>query len=251
MNGNPNANLWVHCPKPKPQARLRLFCFPYAGGGIGVYRFWPNYLPGDVELCAIQLPGRDSRLRETPFVDLPLLINALMEGLAPKLTTPYAFFGHSLGAVIAFELARKLLPTAMSPVHLFLSARRAPHVPSRYSPCHQLPDDEFIETIVRRYNGIPPAVLAEPELMKLFVPVLRADFTLLETYEYVPQPPIDLPLTVFAGTDDQVVSTSEVAAWREMTRSAYDFRIVPGGHFFLQTAQVQILETISQQLVKV
>jgi medium-chain acyl-[acyl-carrier-protein] hydrolase len=150
--------------------------------------------------------------------------------------------------VISFELARKLRQTVNPPVHLFLSARRAPHIPSRYGPCHHLSDAEFIDAIVRRYNGIPPAVLAEPDLMKLFVPVLRADFTLLETYEYVPQKPFDVPLTVFAGSDDQVVTASEVAAWKEMTAGSFDFQLLQGGHFFLQTAQAQILDIISRKL---
>src|SRR5262245_12023957 len=180
MTANAKSNIWFHSPQPRPHARLRLFCIPYAGAGVVAYHSWPNYVPPDVEVCAIQLPGRDGRLREKPFVDLLALVDVLAKGLSPWLATPYALFGHSMGALIAYGLVRHLRQqSATPPVRLFVSGRRAPHVPSRQSPCHQLPDQEFIETLVQRYNGIPKAVLSEPELMSLFLPILRADFTLM------------------------------------------------------------------------
>src|SRR5262245_31979426 len=163
-----SSNPWFYTPQPRPHARLRLFCFPYAGGGVSTYRSWPNYLPADVEVCSIRLPGRDDRMGEKPFANLPALVDALAVGLRPRLAAPYAFYGHSMGALIAFELARHLRHRSENlPVHLFVSARRAPQVPSHEAPCHQLTDSEFVDTLVRRYNGIPKIILAEPELMKL------------------------------------------------------------------------------------
>jgi len=250
MTPNPSANVWLRCPQPRPQARLRLFCFPYAGGGAAAYRTWPNHLPGDVEVCAIQLPGRDERLGETPYSDLVTLLEALAEGLAPRLEAPYAVFGHSLGALLAYELVRHQRRRGGNlPVHLFVSARRAPHVPSREPPCHLLPEQAFIQALVRRYNGIPQAILAEPAVMRLFLPVLRADFSVMETYRFVAEDPLDQAITAFGGLDDQVVSRADLETWRMTTRGECAIHMIPGGHFFLQTAPTALLDVIARQLV--
>lgn len=250
MTPNVSSNIWFHCPQPRSQPRFRLFCFPYAGGGVAAYRSWPNHLPADVEVCSVQLPGRDDRMREKPCSDLKALVDVLANGLAPRLVPPYAFFGHSMGALIAYELVRCLRGQgANPPVHLFVSARRAPHVPNPDPPCHQLPDQGFLQILVRRYNGIPQAILAEPELMKLFLPILRADFTLMETYQHVAAEPLDQAITVFGGMDDQIVSRAGLAAWKDVTRGAFEVHMMPGGHFFLQNAQAALLEVIARQLV--
>jgi medium-chain acyl-[acyl-carrier-protein] hydrolase len=227
-----------------------LFCFPYAGGGIAAFRTWPNHLPADVEVCSIQLPGRDDRMKEKPYSDLTSLVEALAEGLSPNLAAPYAFFGHSMGALITFELVRQLRRRGMIlPLHLFVSARRAPHLPSREPPCHQLPEHEFVQTLVQRYNGIPQAILAEPELMQLFIPILRADFTLMETYRFVPEQLLEQNVTIFGGTDDQIVSRDDLSGWKELTRGTTDFHLMPGGHFFLQTGQAGLVGLIGKQIM--
>jgi medium-chain acyl-[acyl-carrier-protein] hydrolase len=249
MPSNPKSNIWFYSPQPRPHARLRLFCIPYAGGGVAAYHSWPNHLPSDVEVCAIQLPGRDSRLREKPFIDLLALVDALAEGLSPWLASPYALFGHSMGALIAYGLVRHIRRQGGNPpVRLFVSGRRAPHVPGRQSPCHHLPDPEFVETLVQRYNGIPKAVLAEPELMDLFLPILRADFTLMETYSHVPEEPLQQAITVFGGIDDQSVNRADLDAWKDVTRGETDLHILQGDHFFVQTARTALLSIISRQI---
>lgn len=243
-------NSWFRRFQPRPQARFRLFCFPYAGGGAAAYRTWSDHLPSDVEVCAIQLPGRDERMREKPHSNLLTLLDALGEALDPELAEPYALFGHSMGALIAYELVRRQRRRGGKlPVHLFVSARRAPHVPIRELPCHQLPEQAFVQTLVRRYNGIPQAILAEPELMKLFLPILRADFTLMETYRYIPEDPLDQPITVFGGMDDQIVARADLESWKDMTRGGCDIHMLPGGHFFPQTAQAAVLAVIARHLM--
>jgi medium-chain acyl-[acyl-carrier-protein] hydrolase len=242
---NVHSKIWVHCAQPRPQAQFRLFCFPFAGVGAANFRTWPNYFPAEVEVCTIQLPGRDDRLREKPYSDLPSLVEALAVGVGPSLTMPYAFFGHSMGALIAYELTRAFRRKGLTmPTHLFVSARRAPHLPSSEPPCHQLPNDAFVKTLVSRYNGIPPAVLAEPELMQLFLPILRADFTLLETYRHIAEESIPQPITIFGGLSDQLVSRSELVAWKDLTTGATDVHMMPGGHFFLQTSQAAVLSIV-------
>ena len=189
---------------------------------------WP-----DIEVCAIQLPGREDRLAETPFANLPSLIDVLAEVLYPHLDLPFAFFGHSLGSLISFELTRRLRrQTAPSPMHLFVSGCRAPQIPDPDPPIHQLPDAEFIEEL-GRFNGTPQAVLENPELMEVFLPVLRADMRLNETYVYDHEAPLDCPITAFGGLEDEEVSHKELAAWHDQTRSKFNIHMFQGDHFFL------------------
>ncbi len=175
---------WLRSPKPNPQASLRLFCFPYVGGGALIFRTWPNSLPATAEVCPVELPGRGTRLKETPFTRLLPLVQALAQALLPHLDKPFAFFGHSMGALISFELTRQLRRLyGLVPLHLFVSAHRAPQLPDPDPPIHTLPEAEFMEEL-RCLNGTPKEVLEQPELMELMLPILRADFALCETYIY-------------------------------------------------------------------
>ncbi|NEN98357.1 MAG: acyltransferase domain-containing protein [Moorea sp. SIO3I7] len=244
----PQANLWVTCAKPNPQAKLRLFCFPYAGAGASIFRSWLELLPPEIEVCSIQLPGRENRLEEEPFTRLSPLIQALTPVLHPYLDIPFAFFGHSLGALISFELARELRKQNLpSPVHVFVSASPAPQLPDLNLPIHRLPDDEFIQSL-GRLNGTPQETLENPELMELFLPVLRADFAILETYFYSSADPLDCPITVFGGKSDPKVSDSELEAWRKQTQKDFTLQMFPGDHFFLKSHDQLLLDAIASQL---
>lgn len=237
----------MSCPRPNDAAQLRLFCFPYAGGGASIYHAWPSQLPSHVELCAIKLPGREARLSEPPFERLTPLVRALATALSPWLTRPFALFGHSLGALVSFELARELRRRgASSPQHLFVSARRAPHMPNP-DPMHALPDQALIERI-RDMGGTPEAVLSEPELMELFLPIMRADAAVNEVEPFVAEEPLSCPITAYGGLDDARARRDELEAWRAHTRAAFRLEMFPGGHFFLRSAQDLLLRSLSTTL---
>ncbi|MFS8071987.1 MAG: thioesterase II family protein [Byssovorax sp.] len=238
---------WLVIQRPKPQPRLRLFCFPFAGGAASIFRTWGDGFPADIEVCAVQLPGRESRVREPLARDLVPLVQPLCEALLPWLDRPFAFFGHSMGASIAFELARRVKrQIGVEPAHFFASARRAPHCPTR-TPMHALPDALLIEKI-RRMGGTPESVLRDAPMMELFLPIIRADLDIVETYNYVPGPPLGCPLTMLRGMDDLEVSDGEAAGWREHTSSVFTLRTLSAGHFFLSTHREQVLRWIAEAL---
>jgi medium-chain acyl-[acyl-carrier-protein] hydrolase len=242
-------NPWITCPKPKPQARLRLFCFPYAGGGASIFHPWSKLLPPEIELCSIQLPGRESRLKETLFTQLLPLVESLSEALQPYLDKPFAFFGHSLGTLICFETARYLRRTySLEPVHLFVAGRRPPHLPDPEPILHTLPDLEFIQQVQRRYNGIPQIILQDRELMQVFLPTLRADFQLFEDYHYTEALPFNCPISAFGGWQDQRVTEKELAGWRDQTLRTFSLQMFPGGHFFLQSMRTSLLQTLTREM---
>jgi medium-chain acyl-[acyl-carrier-protein] hydrolase len=239
---------WIACRKPNPQARLRLFCFPYAGTGASIFRTWSDGLPADVEVCPVQFPGRGTRLMETPFTQLSPLVDALAQALVPLLDKPFAFFGHSLGALVGFELARQLRrQSGAQPVRLFVSADRAPQIPHRERPIHALPEGEFLVEL-RRLNGIPGKVLEEAELMQIMLPVLRADFAVYETYVHSTESPLNCPISTFGGLQDHRVSRGDLEAWRDQTSGSFSLRMFPGDHFFWNTIQPLLLEVLSQEL---
>lgn len=239
---------WFPRPKPNRRARLRLFCFPYAGGNSFAFRRWQAELPDFVEVLPAQLPGRVNRLDENAFTDLLQLVECLSAAIFNYLDKPFAFFGHSMGAMISFELARKLRrEQASQPLQLFVSGRVAPQLPRRTPPVHDLPEPEFVEEL-RRLNGTPREVLEHPELMPLLIPLLRADFSVVGTYRYYPESPLACPITAFGGLHDPEVSREDLEAWREQTVSAFSPRMLPGDHFFLQSAEPLILRVIGQHL---
>jgi medium-chain acyl-[acyl-carrier-protein] hydrolase len=241
-------NKWFLAPRPNAQSRLRLFCFPYAGGGSAVYRGWADRLPRDVEVCLAQLPGREARLRETALTSLSQIVDELAEHIKPYLDKPFAFFGHSMGGMIAFELARRLRSSnGVEPEHLFISGRRAPQLPYKEPPTYNLPDKEFLAELVR-LNGTPREVLEHEELMLLMLPLLRADFTVCQTYRYAPGPPLGHPITVFGGLQDHETGREKLEGWREQTRAAFRLWMLPGDHFFVKTAQAEILQIMEPTL---
>jgi medium-chain acyl-[acyl-carrier-protein] hydrolase len=245
-----NNNSWVTCLRSNAQVRLRLFCFPYAGGAASIFRAWPDALPPSIQVCPIQLPGRENRLREPVYTRLEPLVQALTPALQPYLDMPYAFFGHSLGALIAFEIIRIFIrQNSPGPIHLFVSGHTAPQVPDKDPPIHQLSKPEFIK-VLGRLNGTPKEVLQNAELMELLIPLLYADFTINETYVYAAGEPLDCPISAFGGLQDDQVNRYDIAAWRDQTRGAFTLRMLPGDHFFLHSARSLLLRTIAQDLAQ-
>jgi medium-chain acyl-[acyl-carrier-protein] hydrolase len=242
-------NAWVRCLQPNPRAQRRLFCFPYAGGGASLFRTWHHVLPPAVEVCAIQLPGRETRLREAPFDYLPLLIDVLVPVLRPYLDKPFALFGHSMGALICFELARRLRTQyQLTPVQLFVSGRGAPQLPQADAPLHGLPAPAFLAGVRQRYQNLPDAVLQEAEMVELILPLLRADFTLLETYTYSAGMPLACPIAAFGGRQDERVPLETLAAWREQSSHAFILRQFAGNHFYLTQQLGPLLATMAELL---
>lgn len=213
-----------------------------------MFRDWKEHLPEWIEVCAILLPGREDRLREPPIDNLANLIAQLAAAIRPHLDKPFAFFGHSMGAIVAFELARKLRADRVpNPAMLFLSGCGAPGAKTQRQPIHQLPDDAFIREL-HRLQGTPEKVLRNQELMQLLMPALRADFALIERYEYANQSPLDCPIYAFGGREDVDVSEAALSGWRRETRSMFQTKFFPGDHFFLHSARPALLGAIREDL---
>jgi surfactin synthase thioesterase subunit len=238
---------WLPVRRPNLHSRLRLFCFPYAGGSEAAYRSWQKNLPDTIEVLPIQLPGRGVRMKEPAFTRLVPLLHALSESLGPEMDRPFAFFGHSMGGLIAFELARQLRRGRRTlPVHLFISAKCCPRQIDDFAT-GELSDPELIE-VLRRHEGTPSEVLENTELMQLLLPVIRADMELCNTHIYNPEPPLDCPITAFGGLLDHTSGRPCLEGWRDYTTGAFTLRMFPAGHFFLQSWERSILEVISNEL---
>ncbi|WP_044379236.1 thioesterase II family protein [Streptomyces cyaneogriseus] len=233
---------------------IRLMCFPQAGGGTLAYRPWTAMLAPDVDVMPVVLPGRDSRYGEPQVTDLMELAEAAAEGLRPILSdqeqpVPYAFFGHSMGAVLAYETARLLDAAHHPPALLVVSGSAPPHrAAGAARSCHTLPDQEFLAEVVR-LGGVPHAALDEPELIEVMLPALRADFTAAETYVHTTGDPLDCPLAVYAGDADSSVNRGQLAEWDRVTRlRPVRHRVFPGDHFYLDGARRPLLRALRDDL---
>lgn len=229
-------------------ARKRLFCFPFAGGAASVYRQWPAAFPADIEVVPVQLPGREKRMREPAFQHLDPLLDALMEALRPELDRPFAFFGHSMGAIIAYGFARRLAEAgADEPFHLFASARVAPHLVPREDPIHKMDRPQFVEAL-KEMGGTPTEVLEHAELMEMVEPLLRADLGLNEGYEHRGGVTLSCPITAFCGAQDKEAHEEQMRQWNQMTTGAFRFHLFPQGHFFIDEARREVIDQILKDL---
>jgi medium-chain acyl-[acyl-carrier-protein] hydrolase len=227
---------------------VRLLCFHHAGGNASSFLPWKAHLSPDIELCAVQLPGRGTRMAEPPILDFDALMDALTDVIRHQVRAPYALFGHSMGGLVAFEVARRCQRLGLPlPRHLFVSASRAPcdrGVPMRL---HELGDEPLIEAL-RKYNATSPEVLAHRELMKMMLPAVRADFGMLAEYRYEPGPPLPVPVTVLAGTHDELLPHESLDRWQECTQRPcrrYEFH---GGHFYLQSQTESVVALVNETL---
>ncbi len=228
--------------------RARLFCLPHAGGGATAFHSWAAELPAGVQVCPVQLPGRETRLSEPLYTQIEPLIEAIDRELRPWLEIPYAVYGHSMGALLAFEWMRRIQRDGYSmPTWLFLSGRRAPDAPCDAALLHSLPDREFIAELNRLYGGISLEFLGNVALMEVFLPILRADVAVVESYQFREGEPLNCPITAFSGMNDASVSWDQLVGWKRQTRQRFAMQVLPGGHFY---SQRPLLQTIAATLAE-
>lgn len=239
---------WFPTLGARPAAPLRLFCFHHAGGTPSVYRDWNEHLEANVEIVLVLKPGRGVRKDEPAFTRIKPLVDNLVEAIAPNLDRPFAFFGHSMGALVSFELARTLAARGMpAPIHLFASGCRPPSMHGRDST-HQLPSARLIK-VVRELGSAPPE-LETTDFIRPRLPLLRADLAVCETYEHDPAATIDCPITAYGGTDDPIVQPEELDGWADHTTASFKRHLMSGNHFFLQGPnRGQLLRTLDRELI--
>jgi medium-chain acyl-[acyl-carrier-protein] hydrolase len=234
---------------PRPKAPFRLFCFPHAGGGPVAFFDWAERLGPEMECVCVQYPARGHRLREQPLTRIEDLAREAEEGLSAVPQRPFAFYGHSLGGIVAFELARRLRRAGnYDLLHLFIGAARPPHLESPFPPIHGLPREAFIQTVQARYGGIPQIIYQEPELLEMFLPGLVADFTAFETYRFQPDAPLDVPITAFGGEKDTVVTPDSLKEWALHTDAGFDMNVLPGGHFFPPSSATELVRLLQTRM---
>jgi medium-chain acyl-[acyl-carrier-protein] hydrolase len=235
---------WFRCVQPAPHAALRVYCVPFAGGGPSAFRQWPRLLP-HAEVWAVHLPGRESRLIEPPIASLTEMIDMLAPILATHANAPFVLFGHSMGALLSFEITRRLEAAGDStPRHLILSGFPAPSAPREPRAIHRLPHDQFIERL-RTMGGTPDELFQHEDLLELVLPTLRADIALLETATLETDAVVSTSITALGGTHDPEVPEHSIAGWREHTRGGFDVHFFDGGHFYWQQRPEPVMERIS------
>lgn len=238
-------NRWLVCPQPNSSASTRLFIFPYAGGAPSSFNKWAADFPNEIEVSIVHYPGRGSRFNEPPIKELFVLVEEISNAIQVDLDKPFFFFGHSLGAVLAFEVARRITP---QPQILFVSACGAPHVPNPNHPIHDLSDAEFIRSL-QDLNGLPAEVVSNAELMELLLPVLRADFEAIENYQYASsEHRLECPIIAFGGADDSHVDHVRLDAWEYHTNNSFRSKIFSGDHFFINTARRSVVDSIVTEI---
>ncbi|HEY4025838.1 MAG TPA: alpha/beta fold hydrolase [Candidatus Dormibacteraeota bacterium] len=243
----PPQDSWISVPVRRPEARLRLYCVPYAGSGAGVFRSWPEGLGAQIEVRSVMLPGRDRRFNEPALSSVRAQADLLVPALRDTLDPPFAIFGHSMGAMLGFEVAHRLTDAGRPPVRLLVSGASAPHLRNGRSRFHQLPDDEFTARI-RDLGGTPPELVAHEEFMQMMLPTLRADFTAAETYDRPLGRPLPCPITVFGGADDPLVTPADLDGWSGHAGGGFRVHVLPGDHFFLTSSQAQLISLIGEEL---
>jgi surfactin synthase thioesterase subunit len=227
---------------------MRLVCFPHAGGAATAYAPLARALPATIETLALQYPGRQDRLAEPAVESIDELVAAVLPELRPWLDRPFAFFGHSTGAIVAYEVARVLQDEqGLMPVGLIASGRRGPST-HRAEHVHRGGDRSLLREVAR-LGGTPPELLADEEVQQLMLPALRGDYKAIETYEWRPGPPLDCPIFAVVGEDDPLATESEAAAWRAQTSAGFELHVLPGRHFYLVDQQHEVTALISRMLL--
>lgn len=239
-------NPWYLEYKKNPQAAIRLFCFHHSGGGASAYYSWVEHLSPHIEMIAIQLPGREDRFAETLTNNLKDILNALNEGFYLYKDKPFFVFGHSFGGLIAFEFIKSIYQHySFYPRHIIISATKAPHLPFRMKHLSLL-DNKTLKEELKAYNGIDEGILSNDELLELFLPIIRSDFSIYENYDYSNSNPFPCDILALSGEHDQTVMQEEILAWSTYTTGKFEHLSFPGEHFFIKDHRKNILKIINQ-----
>ena len=246
---------WIVEPVPAlADPAVRLFCFAHAGGGPAFFRRWRAALAPEIDVRPVLLPGRESRIREAPARRIEQVLDPLCAALLPHLDRPYVLFGHSMGAVLAYEVGRRLARSRAShegfaegPAAVLVSGRRAPRLPTSRRLFSTLPDAEFLREI-GGLGGTPPEVLKESALLRALLPPLRADFELNEWYQPLPGPRLHCPVAAYMGAADPEVNHRELLGWHEETGGEFTMRVFDGDHFYLKDGRADVLAAVRQDV---
>ncbi|MGI5175009.1 thioesterase II family protein [Dactylosporangium sp. CA-152071] len=242
-------NPWLPNRRRATDTVLRVFCFPHAGGAASAFRTWQQHLPYGLEVCPVQLPGRESRFGEPLPTGVVDLVPDLAEALLPALDVPFALLGNSMGALVAYELTRHLRRDHLpSPTRLVVAGAKPPGGAARMPALSHLPDLEFGRAMQARHGGIPAEVLDDPQIAEIYLPVLRADMAMVEGYVPEPGPPLTCPVSAYVGAGDTVSSAEDVDGWAAVTTGRFDRRILPGDHFAVLSHAELVLGRLADEL---
>lgn len=237
-------------PVPQKSPRIRLFCAAHAGGGAATFARWAFEADSAIEVLGMQPPGRETRLNESPVRRMESLVEEFADGVEELLDVPFALFGHSMGALVVYELARELRRRgASAPRALLLSGFRAPGGTSPMTKYLDLPDEEFVARVGERYGAIPSAILADKGLLDLYLPALRADFQLLSDYRHIDEEPLQCPFYLYNGQSDALIEPASLEGWQSKTTETCSRRWFPGAHFYLREQRAAVLRALAEDLL--
>ncbi len=244
-------NPWIKINAGQTSNQLKLYCFHYAGSGANIYNRWIQEFKDVADVCPIQLPGRWERHLEKAFTDMDLLIEAMQNSIKDEIKGPYAVLGYSLGALVGFEWIRSLRKLGKDlPQHFFALARPGPQVPRTLPAIVKLDDDQFLKEMQRNYGGVPEVFFLDEEIRNLFLPILRADMEIIETYKFREELPLQVPITAIRGTEDTSLTAEDLQAWSKVTSEEFRAVEIKCGHFYSQTAEAELIKLIKSSLAR-